>query len=201
MLRNHMPFSFSQNPHWFPQSDTHHQTTSHDDREPFYITICSRTFTAIAFLDTLTVQDNKNLITPVMEWVLTAKRQVYLCLDACCIVWCSSRLGLPMPIYLLHSYLLQTLMRVSPHKCLPSRVEQPLFPLLTTVVSKECQGRSCGYGLLWLGYASMEQLSTGTWNCLVQDCYCIPGNHRHATASGYLLSHVNIWCFRASWPI
>ena len=56
-----------------------------------------------------------------MEQVLTAKRQVYLCLDACCIIQCSSRLGLPMPIYLLHSYLLQTLMRVSPHKCLHSR--------------------------------------------------------------------------------
>ena len=61
--------------------------------------------------------------------------------------------------------------------------------------------QSCGYGLLCLGYVSMEQLSTGTWNCLVQDCYCILGNHRCTTASGYLLSHVNIWHFRALWPI
>ena len=60
----------------------------------------------------------------VMEWVLATRRQVYLCLDACCIVQHGSRLGLPMSIYLLHSYLLQALMRISPHKCLPSRVGQ-----------------------------------------------------------------------------
>ena len=61
--------------------------------------------------------------------------------------------------------------------------------------------QSCGYGLLCSSYVSMEQLSTGTWNCLIQDCYCILGNHRHTTASGYLLSHVNIWCLRALWSI
>ena len=46
-----------------------------------------------------------------------------------------------MPIYLSYSYLLQTLMSISSHKCLPLRVKQPLFPLLTTVVNKEYRGR------------------------------------------------------------
>ena len=95
----------------------------------------------------------------VMEWVLATRRQVYLCLDACRIVQHGSRLGLPMSIYLLHSYLLQALMRISPHKCLPSRVGQASISFVNHCGEQRVLRQSCGYGLLCFDYVSMDSFT------------------------------------------